>query len=133
MLDIAVGVIIGASFNGVIDTLVKKMIMPPISLLTNDINFENKKLILRHAITQGDKIIREEVAMEYGAMITVLVNFFIIALCVFFVVKIFNRLKSNAEDPKNKKEITPANVQLLTDLKEIMQEQNELLRKNQKN
>lgn len=132
MLDIAVGVIIGASFNGVIDTLVKKMIMPPISLLTNGINFENKKLILRHAIAQGDKVIREEVAMEYGAMITVLINFFIIALCVFFVVKIFNRLKSNAEDPKNKKVTTPSNVQLLSDLKEIMQEQNELLKKNQK-
>ena len=47
MMDIAIGVIIGASFNKVVDVLVKQILMPPLSLLTNGINFENKKIILR--------------------------------------------------------------------------------------
>jgi len=129
MIDIAVGVIIGAAFNKVIDTLVKKIIMPPISLLTDDFNFESKKLVLREAVLENEKIIKEEVFIGYGELITVLINFFIIAWCVFLVVKISNRLRTKAEDPKNKKVTTPKDIELLADLKEIMQEQNELLRK----
>ena len=129
MIDIAVGVIIGAAFNKVIDTLVKKIIMPPISLLTDDFNFESKKLVLREAVLDNEKIIKEEVFIGYGELITVLINFFIIAWCVFLVVKISNRLRTKAEDTKNKKVTTPKDIELLADLKEIMQEQNELLRK----
>ena len=129
MIDIAVGVIIGAAFNKVIDTLVKKIIMPPISLLTDDFNFENKKLILREAVVVNEKVIEEEVFIGYGELITVLINFFIIAWCVFLIVKLFNRLRNKAEDTKNKKVTTPKDIELLTDLKEIMQEQNELLKK----
>ncbi len=129
MIDIAVGVIIGAAFNKVIDTLVKKIIMPPISLLTDDFNFESKKLVLREAVLENDKVIKEEVFIGYGELITVLINFFIIAWCVFLVVKISNRLRTKAEDTKNKKVTTPKDIELLADLKEIMQEQNELLRK----
>ncbi|MAN26484.1 MULTISPECIES: large conductance mechanosensitive channel protein MscL [Mesonia] len=132
MIDIAVGVIIGAAFNKVIDTLVKKIIMPPISLLTDDFNFENKKFVLREAVVDNEKVIKEEVFIGYGELITVLINFFIIAWCVFLIVKLFNRLRNNAEDTKNKKVTTPKDIELLNDLKEIMQEQNELLKKQTK-
>jgi len=77
MIDIAIGIIIGAAFNNVVDTLVKKVLMPPISLLTNGINFQNKKLILRPELFEGDKLIREEVAIEYGTLINVLIIFII--------------------------------------------------------
>ncbi|MBW2960698.1 large conductance mechanosensitive channel protein MscL [Mesonia aestuariivivens] len=128
MIDIAVGVIIGAAFNKVIDTLVAKIIMPPISLLTDDFNFENKKIILREAVFNNDKIIKEEVFIGYGELITVLINFFIIAWSVFLMVKISNRLRTKAEDTNNKTVQTPKDIELLTDLKEIMKEQNELLK-----
>lgn len=131
MIDIAVGVIIGVAFNSVIDTLVKKVLMPPISLLTNNINFQDKKWVLRDAVVEGGKTVHEQVAIEYGTMITVLLNFFIIAFCVFFIVRLFNRLRNNAQDPKNKKVTTPKDIQLLSDLKDIMQEQNDLLKQNQ--
>ena len=129
MIDIAVGVIIGAAFNKVIDTLVKKIIMPPISLLTDDFNFENKKFVLREAVVDNEKVIKEEVFIGYGELITVLINFFIIAWCVFLIVKLFNRLRNNAEDTKNKKVTTPKDIELLNDLKEIMRDTN--LRKKQ--
>ena len=127
-----IGNLIGAAFNKVIDTLVKKIIMPPISLLTDDFNFENKKFVLREAVVDNEKVIKEEVFIGYGELITVLINFFIIAWCVFLIVKLFNRLRNNAEDTKNKKVTTPKDIELLNDLKEIMQEQNELLKKQTK-
>lgn len=128
MIDIAIGIIIGAAFNNVVDTLVKKVLMPPLSLLTSGINFQNKKVILRHALQEGEKIIQEEVAIEYGTLITVLINFLIIGLCTFFVVKVMNALRDKAEDPGNKVVVTPRDIELLCDLKGIMQEQNELLK-----
>lgn len=128
MIDIAVGVIIGAAFNSVVDVLVKKIMMPPLSLLTNGINFQDKKLLLREAVLEGEKVIKPAVAIEYGELITVLINFFIMAVVVFLVVKLMNKLRSNAQDPKNKKTTTPKDIELLNDLKEIMREQNELLR-----
>ncbi|MDR6302150.1 large conductance mechanosensitive channel protein MscL [Mesonia maritima] len=128
MMDIAVGVIIGAAFNNVIDVLVKKVMLPPLSLLTNGINFQNKKIILRKAVLEGEKIITPQVAIEYGELITVLINFLIMAWVVFLVVKIANKLRSSAQDPKNKKVSTPKDIELLSELKEIMREQNELIR-----
>jgi len=128
MMDIAVGVIIGAAFNNVIDVLVKKVMLPPLSLLTNGINFQDKKIILRKAVAEGDKILTPQIAIEYGELITVLINFLIMAWVVFLVVKIANRLRSNAQDPKNKKVTTPKDIELLSELKEIMREQNELIR-----
>ncbi len=128
MIDIAIGVIIGAAFNKVIDVLVKKVITPPLSLLTDDFNFENRKLILREALSANGKVIKEEVAIGYGELITVLINFFIISCTVFIVVKLFNRLRNKAEDTQNKKVTTPKDIELLTDLKEIMLEQNKLLK-----
>ena len=131
MIDIAIGVIVGAAFNKVVDVLVKKVIAPPLSLLTDDFNFENKKIVLRHALSVNDKVVKEEVAIGYGELITVLINFLIISCTVFIIIRLINRLRTNEEDTNNKKVNTPKDIQLLTDLKEIMQEQNQLL-KNQK-
>lgn len=129
MIDIAIGIIIGAAFNGVVDTLVKKVIMPPISLLTNGINFQEKKILLKEAVMEGDKVIHEQIAIEYGTLITVLINFFIIALSTFFVVRVMNRLRKKAQDPEDKKVITPKDIELLAEIKDQMEQQNDLLRK----
>lgn len=128
MIDIAIGIIIGAAFNGVIDVLVKKVLMPPISLLTSEFNFEDIKITLRRAVLEGDKVVQPAVTIEYGALITALINFLIIGLCTFFVVKVMNRLRNKAEEPKNKTVKTPKDIELLSDLKDIMEEQNQLLK-----
>lgn len=128
MVDLAVGIIIGTAFNNVINTLVNKVILPPIVLLTNGINFDDKKWVLRHAVYNGDELLKSEVAIEYGTLITVLSNFFVIALCTFFIIKIMNRLRDMANDTKDTEVKTPKDIELLSDLKEAMEEQNELLR-----
>ncbi|NKI25037.1 large-conductance mechanosensitive channel protein MscL [Arenibacter sp. 6A1] len=123
MIDMAVGIIIGTAFNKVVSVLVNKVIMPPLSLLTNDVHFSDKQYVLREA--QGEI---EEVAIGYGALIEVLVDFLIIAFTIFVVIKFMTRFRTKAEDPKDKEVKTPKDIQLLASLEKLMEEQNELLR-----
>ena len=127
MIDMAVGIIIGTAFNNVINTLVKKIIMPPLSLLTDDVNLRDKKYILREAVGEA-----QEVAVGYGEMLEVLIDFLIIAFTIFVVIKGFHRFKSKAEDPENKEVETPKNIQLLASLEKLMQEQNAFLQNKKK-
>lgn len=131
MMDMAIGIIIGASFNKVIDVLAKQVILPPLSLLTDGVNFSDKKLVLRDAITDATgTITTAEVAIAYGKLSEVFLDFIIIGFTVFIVVKFMNRLRNKAHDTKDKTVVTPKDIQLLSDLKELMQEQNKLLKIN---
>ena len=127
MVDMAIGIIIGTSFNAVINSLVTKVIMPPLSLLANGVNLGNKKYILREA-SSGI----EEVAIGYGDLLNVLIDFIIVAMTIFLVIKGMNRFRNKAEDPEDAEVETPRNIQLLSNLEKLMQEQNELLRKQNK-
>ncbi len=91
MLDMAVGIIIGTAFNNVVNTMVKKVIMPPLSVMTDDVHISDRKYVLRSA-SEGV----EEIAIEYGEMIEVLIDFLIIAFTVFIFVKFFNTLREKA-------------------------------------
>ncbi|HLT49497.1 MAG TPA: large-conductance mechanosensitive channel protein MscL [Aequorivita sp.] len=126
MIDMAVGIVIGTAFNNVISTIVKKIVMPPLSLLTDGVNLSNKKYVLRTATNSV-----EEVAVGYGELIEVLIDFFIIAFTIFLVIKIINRFKKKSEDPHDKTVETPKNIQLLSNIEKLMEEQNTLL-KNKK-
>ncbi len=129
MMDMAIGIIIGASFNKVIDVLVKKVLLPPLSLLSNGINLQNKKLVLRDAISDATGTIStEEVAIAYGALTEAFLDFLLIGLTIFIVVKFMNRLRTKAQDTKDITVATPKDIQLLTDLTELMKEQNEILK-----
>lgn len=129
MMDMAIGIIIGASFNKVVDVLAKQVILPPFSLLTDDVNFGDKKLILREAITDAaGTITTSEVAVEYGKLAEVFLDFLIIGFTVFIIVKFMNRLRNKAHDSKDKTVVTPKDIQLLSDLKDLMEEQNKMLK-----
>lgn len=132
MMDMAIGIIIGASFNKVIDVLVKKVFLPPLSLLTDGVNFQNKRIILKDAVTNsaGD-ILTNEVAIGYGALGEALLDFLIIGFTVFIVVKFMNRLRNRAQDSKDKTVATPKDIELLSHLTELMEEQNALLKAKQ--
>lgn len=132
MIDMAIGIIIGASFNKVIDVLVKKVLMPPLSLLTDGVNFQNKKIILKDAITNASgTVVTDEVAIGYGALGESLLDFMIIGFTVFIVVKFMNKLKNKAQDSKDKTVATPKDIELLSHLTELMEEQNTLLKAKQ--
>jgi len=99
-VDLAVGVIIGAAFTGIINSLVKDIIMPPLSLLMGGLDFSNKFMILRAAKdgsmnfnTPADAAKAGAITLNYGNFITLAINFLIVAGAVFLIVRAINRLK----------------------------------------
>ena len=99
-VDMAVGVIIGAAFTGIINSLVKDIIMPPLSLLMGGLDFSNKFMILRAAKdgsmnfnTPADAAKAGAITLNYGNFITLAINFLIVAGAVFLIVRAINRLK----------------------------------------
>jgi large conductance mechanosensitive channel len=129
MIDMAVGIIIGTAFNRVVDALVKQVVMPPLSILTGGINYTDKKLVLKEGIAAADGgVAVEEVAIGYGMLVQALIDFLIIGFTIFVVVKFINRFKKKAEDPKDKTVVTPKDIELLSNLNDLMEEQNKLLR-----
>ena len=130
MMEMAIGIIIGASFNSVIDVLVKQILLPPLSLLSNGLNIDSKKIILRQAeISSSGNIINEEVAINYGFFIETFIDFMIVAFTIFIVIKFLNKLKIQAEDPSNNKVSTPRNIKLLTEINDSLKDLNKNLTK----
>ena len=129
MIDMAIGIIIGASFNSVIDVLVRKVLLPPLSLLSNGINLGSQKIVLREAQKNSlGEFTIEEVAINYGLFIETLLDFLIVGFTIFIVVKFINRLNKKAEDIKDKSVSTPKNIQLLTEMNSLFKEQNYILK-----
>ena len=102
-VDLAVGVIIGAAFGSVITSLVKDVIMPPISLLTGGLDFSNQFVILRAAKdgstafhTPADAAKAGAITWNYGNFITLMINFFIVAAAVFLLVRVINEMRKPA-------------------------------------
>jgi large conductance mechanosensitive channel len=98
-VDMAVGIIIGAAFGSIITSLVKDIIMPPIGLITGGLDFSNKFVILRDApggatfATAADAAKAGAITWNYGNFITLIVNFLIVAFCIFLLVRAINNLK----------------------------------------
>ena len=122
MIDMAIGIIIGASFNAVINVLVKNIILPPLSLLSDGINFQEKKKILREATEKTS-----QVSIDYGLLTETILDFLIVGFTIFLVIKFVNKLQAKAEDVKDVTVPTPADIQLLSDIKELLEVQNEKL------
>jgi len=132
MMDMAIGIIIGASFNKVIDVLVKQVLMPPLSLMTDGVDLQTKRIILREAVlnANGD-IVTSEAAIGYGALGEAFLDFIIIGFTIFIVVKFMNRLRNRAQDTKDDTVATPKDIELLSHLTKLMEEQNALLKAKQ--
>lgn len=98
-IDMAVGIIIGAAFGGIVSSLVKDIIMPPIGVLMGGLDFSNKFLVLKEApsgeifATPAEAAKLGAVTWNYGNFLTLILNFLIVALCVFLLVRAINKLK----------------------------------------
>ena len=116
MIEMAVGIVIGASFNSVVDVLVKNVLLPPLSLLSDGVNFQEKKIILRKRTSD-----LSEVSIDYGLLINTLVDFFIVGFTIFIIVKFFNTLKRKSEDITESSIETPKNIVLLTQIRDSLE------------
>ena len=105
MVDMAVGIVIGAAFGGIIKSLVADVLMPPIGLLLGNVDFSNLFLVLKEGSTLGPFATIDAakaagaVTLNYGLFVNTIVNFLIIAFSIFFVVRAINRIKRQEEAP----------------------------------
>ena len=102
-IDLAVGVIIGAAFGSIVTSLVKDILMPPISLVTGGLDFSNKFVVLKAGAdgmtnfsTPADAVAHKAVTWNYGNFITFVINFIIVAFRIFLVVRAVNKMKRPA-------------------------------------
>lgn len=97
-LDMAVGIIIGAAFNKIVQSLVNDVIMPPLGMAINGVDFKDLRIVLKEkvpAVMDGSTVVTPEVAevaIRWGAFINEVINFLIVAFVVFMMVKFMNRL-----------------------------------------
>jgi len=122
VIDLAVGVVIGAAFGKITTTLVDGLLMPPIGLLIGGVRFERLAITLREAQLAADgSIVEPAVLLQYGMFIQTLVQFIIIAFAVFLLVKLINRMKRKEEAKPPQQAVVSAEVQLLTEIRDALQ------------
>lgn len=94
VIDLAVGVVIGAAFGKIVTSIVEDLIMPPIGRVLAGIDFKNLQLVIGSKVDPDGKV--TEVAIRYGSFIQTLIEFLIIALVIFMIVKAYNRVRRAA-------------------------------------
>ena len=122
MMDLAIGVIIGGAFNKIIDSLVKDILMPLISVITGGgVDFTQKFFVLGDNPNNLQSLDALQTAginvLTYGNFLTILLNFLILAWVVFLLVKVMNRLRKQ-EGPAEETPTTPADIELLREIRD---------------
>lgn len=121
VIDLAIGVVIGAAFGKIVDSLVGDIIMPIIGSL-GSVDFSNVFVGLNSAVRSPvlDEAKKQGAVLAYGNFITIVINFMIIAFVLFLVVKGMNRLKRNQEAAPVEPAATPQDVILLTEIRDLL-------------
>jgi large conductance mechanosensitive channel len=123
VIDLAVGVIIGAAFNDIVKSLVDQIVMPPVGLLLSGIDFSHLQWVLRYDNPATPKI-NELVAIQYGAFLNTLIRFLIVAWVVFLLVKGVNVIRRNeAQKPDDQKPAPPPQEALLAEIRDLLKAQ----------
>src|SRR6201991_3739693 len=117
VVDLAVGVIIGAAFGKIVTSLVNDVIMPPIGYLTGGIDFKNLKVLIK----EGDPTKKiADVSINYGNFINTVIEFLIVAFCIFMVVKAINSLRKPEEAPPAADPAPTKEEVLLTEIRDLL-------------
>jgi large conductance mechanosensitive channel len=115
VVDMAVGVIIGAAFGKIVSSLVTDVVMPPIGVLVGGVDFSKLSFVLLEATASAPAVV-----ISYGRFIQTIVDFTIIAAVIFVVVKGINTLKKNAEKAAAAPAAPPAQEVLLTEIRDLL-------------
>ena len=123
VMDMAVGVIIGGAFGKIVTSIVNNIIMPPIGVLTGGMDFADLKLVLKDAVKKGDQVVSEAVTINYGQFIQDVVDFLIVAFCIFLMVKGIAALSRKKEEKPAEPAPAPepsAEEKLLTEIRDLL-------------
>jgi large conductance mechanosensitive channel len=118
VVDMAVGIIIGAAFGKIVESLVKDLIMPPIGLLLGKVDFANLFLVLREGATPGPYV--SALTFNYGLFINTCISFLIVAFAVFLLIRTINRLKAQEAAAPAAPPPTPEDVLLLREIRDAL-------------
>lgn len=125
VIDMAVGIIIGAAFGKIVSSIVSDVIMPVVGLFVGGVNFSDLKLTLKSAVTNTTgELTSPAVTLNYGNFLQVTFDFLIIAFAVFLLVKFVNSLSKKAEEPATPAAPPPVpeDVRLLTQIRDLLEE-----------
>lgn len=117
VLDLAVAVIIGAAFGKIVTSFVNDILMPPIGVLMGGVDFKDMTFELKEATAEA-----AAVTLNYGMFIQNVIDFLIIAMCVFLVVKVANNLSKKKEDAPAAPEAPTKDQALLTEIRDLLKE-----------
>ena len=121
-IDMAVGVIIGGAFGEIVNSIVNDIIMPPIGWLIGGVNFSDLKVELPKVVLNGVEL--APATINYGSFIQTIINFIIIALCVFMMIKGLAALKKTKEEEEDAAPAAPAEPsaeeKLLTEIRDLL-------------
>jgi large conductance mechanosensitive channel len=125
VVDMAVGLVIGAAFGKIVTSLVNDVIMPPIGRLMGNMDFSKLSVKIGEAtkkVVEGgqEKVVVEDILVKYGAFINTVIDFVIVAFCLFIVIKAMNALKRKKEEAPAAPPEPPADVKLLTEIRDLM-------------
>ena len=126
VVDLSVGVVMGGALGKITTSVVNDIIMPAVAMLTGGVSFTDWKLVLKEAVMAADGVTVEvaEVAINYGNLISTIMDFVIIAFAVFCMVKFINGLhKKKEEEPAPPADPEPtAEEKLLTEIRDLLKE-----------
>lgn len=126
VMDLAIGVVMGAAFGAIVNSIVNDIIMPIIGFITAGISFTDLKYVLAAAVVTNGEVTKPEVAIAYGKLIQVTIQFLVIAFSIFVIVKAINHMRELAEARKTKEaEAAPApakaaDVSLLEEIRDLL-------------
>ncbi len=119
VLDLAVGVIIGAAFGKIVSSFISDVVMPPLGLLVGGVDVKHLSLVLKEAYTDQSGQVVDAVTLNYGMFIQNVVDFTFIALVIFIVIKAMNTLKRKEETTGQVSEKTPTE-KLLEEIRDLL-------------
>ena len=122
VVDLAVGVVIGAAFGKIVSSFVGDLLMPPIGLLLGGMNFTDIQIILKDAVTDPatGAVVKDAIALKIGNFIQVLIDFLIIAAAIFMVVKAINVLSRKKEEAPAAPPAPTKDQELLTEIRDLL-------------
>jgi large conductance mechanosensitive channel len=127
VVDMAVGIVIGAAFGTIVKSFVADVLMPPIGLLLGSVDFSNLFAVIKEGATAAPYATLEAakeagaVTLNYGAFVNTVISFMIIAFAVFLVIKAINNLQKQEEEKEEAPAEPPKQEQLLTEIRDLLQ------------
>ena len=129
IVDMATGVIIGGAFSKIVSSLVNDVIMPPISVLLGEVNFTDLKYVLKEEVlNEAGEVAQAAISINYGNFIQLIIDFLLMALCVFLVLRVIVKSRARLEAKKKQEEAvaeaapapTPEDILLLREIRDSL-------------